>query len=557
MATRRPLSLTIAPGCRAAGRRCSPRPPRPGRRHWDGGAVDRRGPTRSATGTRWSGACCRTAPNPEGRRTSLEPGTSPGCSRGPGGRSLIGLVGGLRNGADTLVASLRTGGARPAELGSPGTRGPGRCWPGRTRGRTSAARRRSPPSPKDKLGPATGRTARRRPGSTTCTARPPTGRCAGWPRRATKPADLATTTTTDGRTVPYIVRVETGVINRSIYEYAVLHDRADRSSRARSSRPTGWNGRLVYTFGGGCPGGWYQQGSNTGGVSDDVHARPRVRRRVLVAERLRDELQRRAGGRDDGDDPRARHRDDRRAARTRSAGAARAARTRCSRSPTTTRGCWTASSRRCVFPEVGFATLHTITDALLLDTTSRPAAAGPTRRSARVGRVRQGRTIANLAGAGRRIDPRVDCPAQLPAEQRYDPATNPDGARCDVYDHQVNIWGKDPATGVARRPLDNTGIQYGLAALNAGTITVDQFLDLNERIGGFDTDANFVPQRTRGGPARGRHGVPDRAADQRRRGTGATADHRLPRVHRRTAERRHPPAVPLVHPAGAAAQGER
>jgi len=41
---------------------------------------------------------------------------------------------------------------------------------------------------------------------------------------------------------------------------------------------------------------------------------------------------------------------------------------------------------------------------------------------------------------------------------------------------------------IAMRPLDNEGVQYGLKALSAGTITVDQFLDLNEKIGGFDSD---------------------------------------------------------------------
>jgi len=51
-------------------------------------------------------------------------------------------------------------------------------------------------------------------------------------------------------------------------------------------------------------------------------------------------------------------------------------------------------------------------------------------------------------------------------------------------------------TGFARRPLDNIGIQYGLEVLNEGAITTTQFLDLNERIGGFDADANHVPERT-------------------------------------------------------------
>lgn len=45
--------------------------------------------------------------------------------------------------------------------------------------------------------------------------------------------------------------VETGVINHAIYQIAV---------------PVGWNGKLVYRFGGGCRGGWYRQGARTGGV---------------------------------------------------------------------------------------------------------------------------------------------------------------------------------------------------------------------------------------------------------------------------------------------------
>jgi hypothetical protein len=79
---------------------------------------------------------------------------------------------------------------------------------------------------------------------------------------------------------------------------------------------------------------------------------------------------------------------------------------------------------------------------------------------------------------------------------RYHPVNNPGGVRCDVYDHTVNTYGRDPITNFARRPLDNVGIQYGLGALNDGVISVDQFLDLNQRIGGYDKDANYIPQRT-------------------------------------------------------------
>jgi hypothetical protein len=79
--------------------------------------------------------------------------------------------------------------------------------------------------------------------------------------------------------------------------------------------------------------------------------------------------------------------------------------------------------------------------------------------------------------------------------EKYDPVNNRTGARCDLFDHDVNIFGRDPATGFARRTLDNTGVQYGLAALNAGKITPAQFLDLNEKIGGYDTDGTPTSAR--------------------------------------------------------------
>jgi len=311
---------------------------------------------------------------------------------------------------------------------------------------------------------------------------------------SSKPADLAITTTSDGRTVPYIVRLETGVINRSIYEYAVLHD-PDAGEPTALRAPTGWNGRLIYTFGGGCPGGWYQQGTGTGGINDDLM----LGRGYAVASSSLNVFGVNCNGV--------------LAAETMSMTREHIAETIGVPRQTVGWGCSGGSYQvfqiaddypglldgivaSCVFPEVGFATLHTITDALLLDHYFRSATGWTDeqkRAAAGFGKVG---TIANLAGAGRRIDPRVYCPGQLPVEQRYDPVTNPGGARCDVYDHQVNVWGKDPATGAARRPLDNAGIQYGLDALNAGNITADQFLDLNRGIGGFDTDANFVPART-------------------------------------------------------------
>jgi hypothetical protein len=87
-----------------------------------------------------------------------------------------------------------------------------------------------------------------------------------------------------------------------------------------------------------------------------------------------------------------------------------------------------------------------------------------------------------------------------PLEQRYDPISNPKGARPTIFDVSIAVYGKDPRTGFAMRPFDNVGVQYGLAALNAGAITTTQFLDLNDRISGYDEDANYVSGRTSADP---------------------------------------------------------
>jgi hypothetical protein len=107
-------------------------------------------------------------------------------------------------------------------------------------------------------------------------------------------------------------------------------------------------------------------------------------------------------------------------------------------------------------------------------------------------------TLVTQATRGDRINPRGVCDPAIPSELLYDPTANRRGARCSVYDHAIVSWGRDSRTGFARRPLDNVGIQYGLEALNDGVISKAQFLDLNEKIGGVDIDANFTRERTVG-----------------------------------------------------------
>ena len=161
---------------------------------------------------------------------------------------------------------------------------------------------------------------------------------------------------------------------------------------------------------------------------------------------------------------------------------------------------------QCSFPDVTFGLTHTLADSRLLYNYYLNAGGGlPLQAELRaVAGFGVFNHIPNLDGLASRIDPLPSRPdhvsgvfnAVVPVEVRYDPLTNPTGARPTVYDHGVNAFGQDRATGFARRPLDNVGIQYGLGALNAGQITKARFLDLNEKMGGFDPDANFIPERT-------------------------------------------------------------
>jgi hypothetical protein len=62
-----------------------------------------------------------------------------------------------------------------------------------------------------------------------------------------------------------------------------------------------------------------------------------------------------------------------------------------------------------------------------------------------------------------------------------------------------SLWGtaeQQIGQGFAGLPVDNVGVQYGLEALEAGRITTDQFVDLNDKVGGADIDINHTPGRT-------------------------------------------------------------
>jgi len=65
-----------------------------------------------------------------------------------------------------------------------------------------------------------------------------------------------------------------------------------------------------------------------------------------------------------------------------------------------------------------------------------------------------------------------------------------------VNDLITVFTGSPTAQPVANPPnlFDNEGVQYGLAALNAGNITPDEFLNLNAHVGGSVRPENFLPE---------------------------------------------------------------
>ena len=310
--------------------------------------------------------------------------------------------------------------------------------------------------------------------------------------------DVTFTTTMDGRRVPFIVRIETGTANRAIYEIAILHD--PREPAPDPWRPSvGWNGKLIYRFGGGCRPGWYQQGSRTGGVLDDVQ----LSRGYAVASATLNVF--------------ANNCSELLAAETMmmvkerfieaygpprftigwgSSGGSHQQFGIADNYPGLLDALVVGSS----FPDMTSGTVFKSVDARLLERYFEHLAPG--RFTAEQQRAVSGfgvlASIPAMSVMARRSDPLADFADVMPQEARYHPERNPTGARATIYDHTVNVYGRDPSTGFARRPLDNVGVQYGLATLNDGVIDVGQFLELNEGIGGLDIDFRYQSERTVG-----------------------------------------------------------
>jgi hypothetical protein len=331
------------------------------------------------------------------------------------------------------------------------------------------------------------------------------------------PNDVGTTTTSTGRTVPFVVRVETGTIDRGIYQSAVLHDPSRDPAPAPLTPPPGWNKRLVALQGSGCTGGWYVQGRDVGvdlfggdnltrlaqgyalyanslnNPSNNCNATLAAEAAMMGKENFIESygppLYTVAVG---------------------SSGGAYLGLQIADAMPGVFDG---------VFVDRTFPDALTLTNAALdahllaqyfltdnsagLSQAQMIAVSGHKNLNAWYDLALQSGRADPVPGRASAIPPSdalgsyrsaVWDPA-VPSSMRYHPTGNRQGARPTVFDVARNIYGIDPATGFALRPFDNVGVQYGLQALNLGIISKAQFLALNERVGGYDQDANFVGTR--------------------------------------------------------------
>ena len=324
------------------------------------------------------------------------------------------------------------------------------------------------------------------------------------PGNPPSPSQVASTTTDQGRKVPYIVRIERGVIDRGVYELAVLADPKKPWSPWDPSTQPGWNRKLYWTFGGDCNPRHVQEDA-TGANMDKVVARGYLSGKasntnlgsdcnsVVSAETfmmVKEHIVEAYGP--------IRH--------TISEGGSGGSMQQnwiTSEYPGLIDGALPSWS----YPDV-WETLQEAEDCHLLDhafdggsgvwTPEKQAAVAGYALATTCRSVWDGPVVGY---AQRWLDPANAMGCGLPAEMVYEPKSNPEGTRCTLPDYMVSIFGRRSTDGFANRPFDNVGVQYGLQALLSGVISPEEFVSLNEAVGGLDIDWNWVPERSVADPA--------------------------------------------------------
>jgi hypothetical protein len=314
------------------------------------------------------------------------------------------------------------------------------------------------------------------------------------------PPDVATTTTDQGKTVPFIVRQETGTIARDQYRIAVLYD---PSKPFTATDPQdGFNHKLVITHGFSCD-TEYQQAQAPDVLNETALGRgfavmshaldnaghncnivTQAESLIMTKERVIDQY-----------------------------GSVRyTIGSGCSGGSLTQQqvanaypGLYQGITPACSFPDAWSSAMQYVDYQALRRYYENPGgwapgvAWDPTAIAAVEGHVSPVNAVTFTSVIPSSGDPSRSCPG-VPPDQVYDPQTNPKGVRCSFHDYMVNVFGRRPQDGFANRPADNVGIEYGRKALVQGKITPAQFADVNSKVGSFDIDYNPIKQRAAADP---------------------------------------------------------
>jgi Tannase-like family of unknown function (DUF6351) len=390
--------------------------------------------------------------------------------------SLLGLVEGLADGENRLTARQRFGAPARITITNHPTGGPIFSGP-QVQPWVCGTERAG-------LGPATDAQCNAPTRVTFVYRNAQTGQFAPYDPAAPPPAELIVSTTTDqGRTVPYVVRIERGTADRGIYDIAVLAD------------PAGWNHKLVVPFGGGAAphhtqdlplqilddsvlsrgfmiatSGLNVQGQNANGV---VSAEAVLMFKERIVERYGQIRYTIGAGCSGG------------AIQQQLIAAAYP-------------GLLDGIQPNCSYTDVWTTGTEVVDCHLLLNYFTNVAPAlwpDPAQRALVDGHHDVTNCLAWNASFAPVNDPTRAANCNLPQALVYHPQTNPTGVRCTIADYMIAVWGPRPQDGFAKLPGGNLGVQYGLNALNAGAITPAQFVDLNAKIGSKNIDWQFQAQR--------------------------------------------------------------
>lgn len=340
---------------------------------------------------------------------------------------------------------------------------------------------------------------------------------------APAPADLATTTTDSGLTVPYIVRVERGTINRGIYDIAVLVDPAKPWTGAAPQAQ--WNGKVLYHFGASTGQPRRQARPATAWTDDRALSRGYLvavnsmtdslknSNRVLMSETLM-MMKEHIG---DNFGP----------IKFTMGNGCSGGSIAANMTSTIQPGLLDGMTVSCTYPDSETTAIEVGDCVLLVEAYQKPAwqnlqagltpAQVNTKKAAINGHMDHSachgwyNSFGSNAKAGNYFQRTVP-PAnnetgaivtaatsvnncELPAAQVYDPVTNPTGARCNAWSWAEAIFGKTSGPA-AKETRDNVGVQYGLKALLSGAISGEEFVTLNEIVGGVDADSNLIAARS-------------------------------------------------------------